>query len=125
VARHAQRISEACVGRHRPHRRLDGYSGLRGAGYDHRPIKQRSRRADRQIALPLARRATSNLKTWLGATHRGVSPDDLPVYLDRFVFRHNHRTPLAGFQTLLGLGTLHDQRPTTGSLAERHDPKRS
>ena len=37
-------------------------------------------------------------------THRGVSKEHLPVYLDEFVFRHNpRRTPMAGFQTLLGL----------------------
>jgi L-alanine-DL-glutamate epimerase-like enolase superfamily enzyme len=36
----------------------------------------------------------------------------LPVYLDEFVFRHNRRgTPMAAFQTLLGLGAIHD--PTT------------
>jgi hypothetical protein len=38
-------------------------------------------------------------------THRNVSPEHLPVYLNEFVFRHNRRaTPMAGFQTLLGLG---------------------
>lgn len=45
-------------------------------------------------------------------THRGVSDAHLPVYLDEYVFRHNRRiTPMAGFQTLLGLGTHHE--PTT------------
>jgi transposase-like protein len=89
-----------------------GYQGLSDAGYDHRSIEQRWRHADRRIVLPRAHRGASNLKTWLGATHRGVSPDHLPVYLDEFVFRHNRRrTPLAAFQTLLGLGTLHE--PTT------------
>jgi hypothetical protein len=35
-----------------------------------------------------------------------VSKDQLQVYLDEFVFRHNRRkTPAAAFQTLLGLGT--------------------
>jgi len=44
----------------------------------------------------------------LHGTHRGVSPEHLPVYLDEFVFRHNRRgTPMAGFQTLLGLGLAH------------------
>jgi hypothetical protein len=34
------------------------------------------------------------------------------VYLDEYVFRHNRRvTPMAAFQTLLGLGALH--QPTT------------
>jgi hypothetical protein len=32
--------------------------------------------------------------------------DQLQVYLDEFVFRHNRRQiPMAAFQTLLGLGT--------------------
>ncbi len=42
-------------------------------------------------------------------THRGVSPEHLPVYLDEHVFRHNRRgTPMAAFQTLLGLGARHE-----------------
>ena len=37
-----------------------------------------------------------------------MSRDQLQVYLDEFVFRHNRRNqPMAGFQTLLGLGTCH------------------
>lgn len=36
-----------------------------------------------------------------------MSKPQLQVYLDEFVFRHNHRkTPAAAFQTLLGLGTV-------------------
>jgi ribosomal protein L37AE/L43A/transposase-like protein len=89
-----------------------GYAGLRRAGYDHIINKQRERFPDHQFVLPRAHRAISNLKTWLQGTHRGVSPDHLQVYLDEFVFRHNRRrTPLAAFQTLLGLGSLH--APTT------------
>jgi transposase-like protein len=89
-----------------------GYSRLRAAGFDHQPRKQRARFADREWVLPRAHRALSNLKTWLQGTHHGVSPKHLQVYLDEFVFRHNRRrTPLAGFQTLLGLGAAHD--PTT------------
>jgi transposase-like protein len=85
-----------------------GYKGLAGAGYDHRPRLQRRDHPDAQKLLPRAHRATSNLKTWLQATHRGVSPGHLQVYLDEFVFRHNRRrTPMAAFQTLLGLGALH------------------
>ena len=89
-----------------------GYSGLRAAGFDHQPRKQRARYPDREWVLPRAHRALSNLKTWLQGTHHGVSPKHLQVYLDEFVFRHNRRrTPLAGFQTLLGLGAAHE--PTT------------
>lgn len=62
--------------------------------------------------VPHAHRAISNLKAWLLGTHRGVGADQLPAYLDEFVFRHDRRhAPLAGFQTLLGLGT--HRKPTT------------
>jgi transposase-like protein len=89
-----------------------GYSGLGAAGFDDQPHKQRARFPDREFVLPRAHRALSNLKTWLQGTHHGVSPEHLQVYLDEFVFRHNRRrTPLAGFQTLLGLRAAHE--PTT------------
>lgn len=87
----------------------NGYNGLAGAGYDHRPRLQRRDHPDAQKLLPRAHRAASNLKTWLQGTDRGVSPEHLQVYLDEFVFRHNRRrTPMAAFQTLLGLGALHE-----------------
>lgn len=89
-----------------------GYGKLAAAGFDHRPRLQRRDHPDAQKLLPRAHRAASNLKTWLQGTHRGVSPEHLQVYLDEFVFRHNRRrTPMAAFQTLLGLGALHE--PTT------------
>ncbi len=85
-----------------------GYGRLADAGYRHRPRLQRRDHPDAQKLLPRAHRAASNLKTWLQGTHRGVSPEHLQVHLDEFVFRHNRRrTPMAAFQTLLGLGALH------------------
>ena len=40
-----------------------------------------------------------------------MSREQLQVYLDEFVFRHNRRRlPTAAFQTLLGLGT--GRKPT-------------
>ena len=55
--------------------------------------------------VPLADRAIGNLQQWLIGTYHGVSRDQLQVYLDEFVFRHNRRRlPMAAFQTLLGLG---------------------
>ena len=55
--------------------------------------------------VPLADRAIGNLQQWLTGTYHGVSRAQLQVYLDEFVFRHNRRkTPMAAFQTLLGLG---------------------
>jgi transposase-like protein len=87
----------------------EGYGKLAGSGFDHRPRPQRRDRPDAQKLLPRAHRAASNLKTWLQGTHRGVSPEHLQAYLDEFVFRHNRRrTPMAAFQTLLGLGTQHE-----------------
>ena len=89
-----------------------GYQGLPRAGYEHRPVRQRWRHEDRQEILPRAHRAISNLKTWLTGTYHGTSAKHLQVYLDEFTFRHNRRrTPMAAFQTLLGLGSLHE--PTT------------
>jgi transposase-like protein len=90
---------------------LRSYAGLAKLGYAHRPRKQTGAAPEDQL-LPRAHRAISNLKAWMHGTHRGVSKEHLPVYLDEFVFRHNRRgTPMAAFQTLLGLGATHD--PTT------------
>ncbi len=87
---------------------LQSYKTLAEHGYDHRRRPQKSAVADEQL-LPRAHRAISNLKAWMHGTHRGVSSEHLPVYLDEFVFRHNRRrTPMAGFQTLLGLGLTHE-----------------
>jgi transposase-like protein len=88
-----------------------GYGGLGQAGFDHRPRSQRAGVGEEPY-LPRAHRAISNLKAWMLGTHRGVGDPHLPVYLDEYVFRHNRRrTPMAAFQTLLGLGALHE--PTT------------
>ena len=57
-------------------------------------------------------RVFGNLKTWLRGTHHGVGPQHLQSYLDEFTFRFNRRrTPMAAFQTLLGLATLHGPTP--------------
>lgn len=85
-----------------------GYGPLGKAGYAHRPRSQRAGVGEEPY-LPRAHRAVSNLKAWLHGTHRGTSAKHLPVYLDEFTFRHNRRrTPMAAFQTLLGLGALHE-----------------
>ena len=99
-----------------------GYWGLAEAGYDHHPIKQHRDDPDaRKEILPRAHRASSNLKTWLAGTHRAASAKHLQVYLDEFVFRHNRRrVPMAAFQTLLGLGSLHG--PTTHRQITQPEP---
>jgi len=87
---------------------LQSYRALAKHGYDRRRLTQTVVTPGGQL-LPRAHRAISNLKAWMHGTHRGVSPEHLPAYLDEFVFRHNRRvTPMAGFQTLLGLGLARD-----------------
>ena len=88
--------------------RLQSYRGLAKHGYDHHRRAQTAAVPGEQL-LPRAHRAISNLKAWMHGTHRGVSPAHLPAYLDEYTFRHNRRgTPMAGFQTLLGLGLAHE-----------------
>jgi transposase-like protein len=94
---------------------LKSFSGLEEAGFKHVPRSQPLRielRKGAQSVVPLADRAVGNLQPWLIGTHHGVSRDQLQVYLDEFVFRHNRRRqPMAAFQTLLGLGTA--RKPTS------------
>ena len=69
-----------------------------------RPLRIELRKGAKSV-VPLADRAIGNLQQWLIGTYQGVSRDQLQVYLDEFVFRHNRRRlPMAAFQTLLGLG---------------------
>jgi transposase-like protein len=87
---------------------LPSYNGLVGLGYEHRPRKVASVGGEEKL-LPRVHRSISNLKAWMHGTHRSVSPEHMQVYLDEFVFRHNRRgSPMAGFQTLLGLGLTHE-----------------
>jgi transposase-like protein len=98
-----------------------GYTGLAKLGYEHRPRSQRAAAPGEQL-LPRAHRAVSNLKAWMLGTHRDVSDEHLPVYLDEYVFRHNRRhTPMAAFQTLLGLAGHHP--PTTYRQLATHTNK--
>lgn len=88
---------------------LKTFTGLHEAGFTHMPRAQPLRielRKGATSVVPLADRAVGNLQHWLIGTHHGVSRAQLQVYLDEFVFRYNRRkTPMAAFQTLLGLGT--------------------
>jgi len=97
---------------------LKGFEDLRAADVRHvartPPHKSALRRGVPSV-VPLADRAVGNLQQWLIGTYHGVSRQHLQVYLDEFVFRHNRRkTPMAAFQTLLGLGT--GRAPTPGRL---------
>jgi len=81
-----------------------GYASLSGMGYRHRP-KTQGRPERAEVILPRVHRVFGNLKTWLRGTHHGVEAKHLQAYLDEFTFRFNRRrTPMAAFQTLLGLG---------------------
>jgi len=97
---------------------LTSYRVLVKHGYDHRRRVQQSAGPGEQL-LPRAHRAISNLKAWMHGTHRSVSDEHLQVYLDEYVFRHNRRgTPMAAFQTLLGLGA--QQEPSTYRQITQH-----
>jgi transposase-like protein len=62
--------------------------------------------------FPHIHKVFGNLKTWLNGTHHGVLPKYLPSYLDEFVFRFNRRnTPMAAFQTLLGISAQKSPLP--------------
>ena len=94
---------------------LKSFTGLQEAGFQHKPRNQPLRSdlsKGAKSVVPLADRAIGNLQQWLIGTYHGVSRDQLQVYLDEFVFRHNRRRlPMAAFQTLLGLGSGH--KPTS------------
>lgn len=90
--------------------KMSGFGAL-ATEYEHFPEKQplsiQLRQGEKSVT-PLADRAIGNLQQWLVGTHHGVSREQLQVYLDEFVFRHNRRRqPMAAFQTLLGLGGGH------------------
>jgi transposase-like protein len=99
-----------------------GFKRLARLGYDHQTTSLRGEGMvgrDAARALPRVHRVISNFKTWLRGTYRGVSDHQMQVYLDEFVFRFNRRrTPMAAFQTLLGLGSR--LAPTT--YKEVRDP---
>ena len=86
-----------------------GFKRLSRLGYNHEPTSLRAVGTvgrDAALALPHVHRVISNFKTWLRGTYRGVSDHQMQFYLDEFVFRFNRRrTPMAAFQTLLGIGS--------------------
>jgi len=74
-----------------------GYNKLNQNGY---------KRVIDDSSLGNIHKVFSNLKTWLIGTHHGVSSQHLQAYLNEYTFRFNRRrTPMAAFQTILGLGT--------------------
>ena len=82
-----------------------GYARVASRGFHHR-VRLMKAEADPSRVLPHVHRAISNLKSWLQGTHHGVSPKHLQPYLDEYAFRFNRRrTPMAAFQTILGIGS--------------------
>lgn len=83
------------------------YSSVNKHGYRHKIEED----------LRLAHIVISNLKTWLKGTLHGVSEKHLQAYLNEFIFRFNRRkTPMAAFQTLLGLTSKVEDWPTYEGL---------
>ncbi len=86
--------------------RTDGWKGYSNAALEdyvhHVRLVGSSQRAHKRF--PHIHRVFGNMKTWLNGTHHGVEPKYLQSYLDEYVFRFNRRrTPMAAFQTLLGI----------------------
>ena len=100
------------------------FEGIPKAGVRHIPHLQPLRTDLRKgvpSVVPLADRAIGNVADrylpW-------VSNPQLHIYLDEFVFRHNRRrSPMAAFQTLLGLGA--GQPPTPYRRIQPRRQKRS
>jgi len=98
-----------------------GYLPLSEMGYRHRPKTQGRGHPERSLViLPRIHQVFGNLKTWLRGTHHGVEAKHMQAYLDEFVFRFNRRrTPMAAFQSLLGLTSSHG--PTTRNMLYASD----
>ena len=106
----------------------DGWAGhlpLKAEGYEHDVTVLRGKRKTASELLPRVHRVVSLLKRWLLGTHQGAaSRKHLDYYLDEFAFRFNRRrTPMAAFQTLLGLATgVHG--PTSYDMLYRSESAR-
>ena len=98
-----------------------GYRPLRHKGYDHnRQTQGRGRNAAK--LFPRVHRVFSNLKTWLTGTHHGVGQQHLQHYLNEYMFRFNRRrTPMAAFQSLLGLASQHPPHTTCCMMVSQPD----
>ncbi len=81
-----------------------GYDSLGTRGFDHHAIAERGDPAVAEEFLPIVHLVFSNLKTWLGGIHHGVSAKHLQAYLNEFTFRFNRRFyPFNAFRSLLGI----------------------
>ena len=83
------------------------YSGMEKYGYKHSIDED----------LILTHLIFSNLKAWIKGTFHGVSEKHLQAYLNEYTFRFNRRkTPMAAFQTILGLASNVEDWPTQDDL---------
>jgi hypothetical protein len=90
-----------------------GYAPLKQRGYDHRPTTQGAPKGGGDVVPAGPQGLHSPQDVGLGHSSR-CEPEHLPHYLNEFVFRFNRRrTPMAAFQSLLGLAGQHGPRPTS------------
>ena len=88
---------------------LNSYNRLAQKGYTHKTVETHE--------LDHIHKTFGNLKTWIEGTHHGVSKKHMQAYVNEFVFHHNRRrTPMAAFQTVLGLATRQTEGPTYADL---------
>ena len=81
-----------------------GYVSLGKRGYKHLAVTERGDPKVAEEYLPMVHLVFSNLKTWLGGIHHGVSHQHLQAYLNEFTFRFNRRFyPFNAFRSLLGI----------------------
>ena len=81
-----------------------GYAKLKDVRHDPRIIGPMAA----HVVLPWIHRVFANAKRWALGVYHGLRAPHLQRYLDEFVFRFNRRrTPMAAFQSLLGLSTQH------------------
>lgn len=111
--------------------RTNGWPGndeLNKLGYGHDPAVQGSDEKQSAELLPRINVAFSSLKSWLTQTHRGVSAQHLPAYLDEFVFRFNRRFyPMTNFASVLGIDAnwIGPKYPPAQSHGVSSNPARS
>ncbi len=113
----------------------ESYSGLKKAGYVHRPRVVSTSGKTASTLLPRVHRVIALLKRWLLGIHQGrVSRQQLEHYLDEFTFRFNRRrsqyrgmlfyrlaqqavaVPHVSFRGLVAVRIGHEGRPGKGGV---------
>lgn len=93
-----------------------GYAGLGDLGFDYWAVAARGDPGVVEEFMPMVHLVFSNLKTWLGGIHHGVSEKHLQAYLNEFAFRFNRRHhPFRAFRALLGIAAA-NEGPTFAAL---------